>query len=1183
MHWNAKSRECRAQRAAVSWSLFALVGMTTCLIGAAPATQPSTPDGGQGATASDKPIREQSIYIPYTKLREIFEHEGRGVFLPYGEFEKLWRAAREKDGPPSESRPPVQFLINEVENEATVSKDVVTVKALVKIELLAEGWHHIPLGLTDAAATKAMIGDQPARMLFDPQKGYELLMEKKGKTAESITLTLEYAKAYEKTAGRNSVSFQPPQAPVSRWRIRIPESGVKVNISPLIAATQIPEKSPASQSSDETVVMAFVGAAPSVQIDWTPKAEGATGLASLATVQAEQQVRVEDGVVRTRTQLVYEISRAALSELIVEVPADQRVINVLDANVRQWSVVSPASTAPATPAAASAPAGDTARQRIAIQLFEPARAVQNLVIELEKFVSESEQRKLRVPVVAAIGVGRQQGIVVVAAAEGLRAEVATHTGLLQMDAVELPKSLTNWKWLLSYRYASLPFDLTLQVEKVLPRVVLDSLVEATLEPEQLTLDMLAVYTIERAGVFRFEFDVPAGYEVRKVAGLAIANAQPVQVDNHYLDGADKSHMVVNLASKALGRVALAVRLQRRLSEADLLTPTGRSVSMPLSIPRATANTVERAAGRLLVYSADSLRVNPGQMKGLRSVSFKEAFEGLASTRDTSPTTKPVLAFTYAQGDVELALSAERRKPQVTVRQLLLAQIEAGVTKYSATFTYDILYSGVASLRIDLPADLAPDIRNNTQGIREKVIDPAPKDLEQGDVAWSFTGETELNGTVQIRLEWEKKAEELAVGKTVEVALPHLKPRLVDRAWGQIVWTKVETLDVHESGEPKGVRPIDPQHDLMPGATVAGAARAFEFHGDWNLGVAVTRYKLEEVKRTSIERAVLQMVATRGNQLSVRALYRMRSAGQRLAVKLPGNVEFDNEPLRINGRPVALERGEQGEFFVPLVGLNADTPTLLELRYSVPQGGLRFTPPVFPSDPAIQKVYVCAYLPEELAYLGSRGPWTDEIDWTLTPSLHFRAMNRQSDPTLLSWVREGLNIPAGPGDAFQTDGRLFVFSTLRPTATGDATLRITAMSENWLSAIVFGVIVVIGLALWRSSAAKRGVVGGTFIVLLILSGVFLPTFLRQILGSTLVAAVAIVLIVWELHYLVWVRPRDPVVIARKQARQEAMLARIRNVAVPTPVVASVAATAPAAAAPSAPEAPKDEPKGGEPHA
>ena len=34
----------------------------------------------------------------------------------------------------------------------------------------------------------------------------------------------------------------------------------------------------------------------------------------------------------------------------------------------------------------------------------------------------------------------------------------------------------------------------------------------------MTLDLTAVYTIEKAGVFRLELDVPAGYEVRTVHG-----------------------------------------------------------------------------------------------------------------------------------------------------------------------------------------------------------------------------------------------------------------------------------------------------------------------------------------------------------------------------------------------------------------------------------------------------------------------------------------------------------------------------------------------------------------------------------------------------------------------------------------------------------------------------------------
>ena len=71
---------------------------------------------------------------------------------------------------------------------------------------------------------------------------------------------------------------------------------------------------------------------------------------------------------------------------------------------------------------------------------------------------------------------------------------------------------------------------------------------------------------------------------------------------------------------------------------------------------------------------------------------------------------------------------------------------------------------------------------------------------------------------------------------------------------------------------------------MPGATVAAAAGAFEFHGDWALRVVATRYKLEEVKHTSIERAVVRMVVTPADQVSVQALYRVRSGQQRLELK-----------------------------------------------------------------------------------------------------------------------------------------------------------------------------------------------------------------------------------------------------------------------------------------------------------
>ena len=397
---------------------------------------------------ADRKILEQDIYIPYEKLRQVFEKQGRGVFLPYDKFQELWQAAQDKTRPAAEIKPPVGALITEIDNEASVEKDVVNVKAKVKIEVLAEGWNEIPLRLGDAAITKATLAGQPARILGDAGEGYRLLVEKKGKQPEQIELALEYARAITRTPGQNSVSFQAPQAPVSRWRVVIPQAGVKVNLHPLLAATEVPNDkksdSGAAKKPDETVVLAFVGAAPIIRIDWTPKAEGATGLTAVASVQCDEQVWINEGVVRTHATLVYSISRAELLQLLIDVPADQKVINVFDVNVRKWSV-EPVKEG----------------QRITAELFEPAKAAQQVAVELEKFAGEKAKDTISVPTVKAVGVGRQQGVLVVQVADSLRAEATKTSGLLQVDPAELPGGLRSTRWAFSYRYAAVPFELTL--------------------------------------------------------------------------------------------------------------------------------------------------------------------------------------------------------------------------------------------------------------------------------------------------------------------------------------------------------------------------------------------------------------------------------------------------------------------------------------------------------------------------------------------------------------------------------------------------------------------------------------------------------------------------------------------------------------------------------------------------
>ena len=1060
---------------------------------------------------ADRKILEQDIYIPYEKLRQVFEKQGRGVFLPYDKFQELWQAAQDKTRPAAEIKPPVGALITEIDNVATVEKDVVSVKAKVKIEVLAEGWNEIPLRLGDAAITSATLAGQPARILGATGEGYRLLVEKKGKQPEQIELALNYARAITRTPGQNSVSFQAPQAPVSRWRVVIPQAGVKVNLHPLLAATEVPDdKKPdgsAVKKPDETVVLAFVGAAPTIRIDWTPKAEGATGLAAVASVQTEQQVWINEGVVRTRTTLGYSISRAELPQLLIDVPADQKVVNVFDVNVRKWSVE---------------PVKDG--QRITAELFEPAKTSQLVTVELEKFAGEKAKATVSVPTVKAVGVGRQQGVLVVQVAESLRAEATKTSGLLQVDPAELPGALRSARWAFSYRYASVPFELTLGIEKVQPQITVDSLVEAVLQPDRLTLDLTAIYTIEKAGVFRLELDVPAGFDVKKVRGVDVGTgAAPVQVDTHYLEGDKKTRLVVNLSRKAIGRVALGVQLQKDLRLPELLAPTDKAAQIPLPLPLVAPHTAERATGRLVISTPDNLQVvAPEKTNGLRSISYGEAYEGIRSPSPLSPgDPKPV--FTYAfnnEEPVDLTLTAERRKPQVTVEQLMEVRVEEGVVKYDFTFSYGILYSGVKSLRIDVPKEVAEGLRVTTPGFDKKTIDPPPADLTKGDVAWSLTGKSELIGTHVVKLHWDKPIGNLEIGKPVSLLVRYLKPMDVYLASGQIALVKSETIDVHESSDPKNLAknlwPIDPQHDLK--IPVPLAARAFRFDTDWSLTVVATRYELEKIKWSSIERALVRMVVTPSNTISVQALYRMRSGQQRVEVELPEKAAFDSQSLRINGRPAPLENGGTNKFYVPLVTANADTPFVLELRYTLPGDGSELTLPAFPKETAVVKEYLAVYLPEPRTLLGIRGPWTEEFTWQCD-----RLSRRHPSPTidpnhLVQWVHGQAASSVRQADDFQTDGQLYLYSTLHPAAGQAGSLEMTMIDDHVLSGLLFGITVLFGLLLLPARLPVRALVVGAAVIGLVLAGVFMPTFSMQILGSVLAAAVLVVAVLWTVAFV-----------------------------------------------------------------
>ena len=1098
---------------------------------AAPAQEPNPPE--KPGTA----INERTIYVPYDKLREVFERDGRGVFLPYDQFQQLWNAARANSAAQPELGPPLGAVIADIESVATLGREIVNVDAKLKIEILRAGWHRVPLRLNGVAIRSATIDNRPARVVSLDDGQFELLVAHDTDEPRMIELSLSYAKALNKLGGQSNVSFAAPQSSINRWTIRSGQSDVDVQIEPMIATSKKPTEptgiAPAENKIPGDEIQAFVGAAPEVKIVWTPKSEGAAGLSALVSAENKTQFQIDQGVARTSALVTLDISRAEIRSLSLSVPADQKVVNVFDRNVKKWDV---------KPVDAANPSGP---QTILVELFEPTLGRQQLAIELESFVEDSDGSVFSAPPIAVNDISRNSGVVVVRLATDLRGEVDKKTGLLQMDQTELPPELTNQAWDFAYRYAALPFDFSLKVKKIQPLINVEQLVEIAIRPIKMQVELSAIYDIQLTGVFQLVLDVPVEFEIREIRPLTLDGLANIPIDTFYRDTISPRRVIVTLSKKAIGKMGLLVSLTRELTDVNLLTPSETAAEIQAILPKAALEDIEFSQGHAIVYSTESLQINAASTTGLRADSFETAQAKLASALSVDDL-KPRLAFSFSHTPAEVKLTAKRRKPQVTAEQVVTVSIQSGVVKYDARLFYEVLYSGVKSLRLDVPSALVGELRNRSEKVLYQAIAPQPDDVRDGFTAWELTGDTEFFGKHEFRFTWEEKIAELTLGESAAVSVERLIPAAVDRASGQIVLTKSETVDVRPDADTIGLRPIDPQTDLFQGIQISDSALAFEFVDDWKLNLIATRFELQELKQTSISRAVVRVVALRQNELSVQCLYQVRSVGQRISLQLPAGFDaatsFDDQPIRINGRRVTPERGGKDLIYIPLTGQASDTPFLLEIRYNLPGLPNQIDLPVFTDEPAVQKVYLCVYLPQEQAMLHQSGPWTDEaidensgsiaafLNSGRADSLTRRMFRRRQEnvDALLSWVVEGVNVDGNASQKFEVDGRPYVFSALRPMPAPEGSLQLRTFSLTILNVVVCGLMVLVGLVLCRSTITRKlaGMLLG--LAVLVFLGVLFPLVTEHLLSESLLLTAGLVGLTWAVfHVRRWFQTTPPI--------------------------------------------------------
>lgn len=197
---------------------------------------------------------------------------------------------------------------------------------------------------------------------------YELLVRGQGKHQIKLSLVSGVKSAAE---GRN-FTVPCPAVGVSNLELEIPEKDLAVQVNPQ-RTTELQ-----SDPKGATRVRAVLGSTDQFTVSWQPKSGSTDQAAGLANVTDTITVDVGDGVVHSHAVFDFQILRGSLGELIVEVPPDQRLLDVQVPGLRDWQTETVDS-----------------RQRVKVRLHAPATQTVRLELHTESPIPEQAFRSTR--------------------------------------------------------------------------------------------------------------------------------------------------------------------------------------------------------------------------------------------------------------------------------------------------------------------------------------------------------------------------------------------------------------------------------------------------------------------------------------------------------------------------------------------------------------------------------------------------------------------------------------------------------------------------------------------------------------------------------------------------------------------------------------------------------------------
>ncbi|MDA1229212.1 MAG: hypothetical protein O2856_00430 [Planctomycetota bacterium] len=1028
---------------------------------------------------------DRLIYVPFRELQKVFNNQDASVVLPYAEYLDLMKRAINAVPVTTGNQ---DAVITSSSWSATVEKDLARVTVELKLNVLKkDGWATLPIAFGAAAIGKVEPNDGTVLLKGTGQGTYELLI----KGAGQKTMTLELLATVLTSPEDRSFAIQCPPTGISELVVTIPEPDQTVKITPL--QVLLPTEGIAVEG--KTVAKASLGATNQFEVHWNPRAGSKPVMDLLSSVTNQTSVRIEQGLLQSRTVLNYEILRGELRDVTALVPGDARIIDVVSAagRIRSWN---------------AEPAGET-HQIIKAELLVPATEKFQLEIQTERaiegdtlqLIGKSDDGKLQG--VHADAVVREAGRLAITTDASLTTVIKTQTGVKQVDAATVKgeqAAVAN-----TWEFSGTSGQLVVQIKPVEPRLLVTHNAQYVFRDDELRLKSVLKYEVERAGVFQLSLKVPESLTIDSVSADGMSE---FNIDK------GSSKVTLSLTQKRMGAIEVTVQGHQAFDAS--------AENAEVELPTLTPDGVEREIGVVTVYAPEFLDV----------ITDAEKLVGLIHSRDAAveqlSRLRHIGAWNFTRRPLALFVRTTPRPAQIAASVGTTVHVEPEIVKQNAVITFDIQNAGLDTLRVAVPEAVSNDVRFRmlSPGHTIQQRDKAAQ-AEDGWVTWTLVLNDETTGTVQLGVDWDVKlgerggvsppvqvaavapaagtpeaalAAESAAKVVPEQTLVVEPPRVLapfaenktDRrrvtltqTRGEIRLLRHESLSITADSHGETTEAIDVRElELME---QDGYLAYRYFAQPASATIRIRKHEIHEVAATVVTRGAIEVVTERQSLASWRCRFRITtSERQRLRIDLPLGCDLQ-APL-LNDQRTTIEKAtdvqaaDQWEAYYVNISRDwtSDQEFLLTLQFRCPIANKNVRPysgrgslqtlhlPVVGESggsTVVQQVKVVLWAPEEIAFLGDPDLWTQE---GAVPSSVTSPLKSPSAVAAASSINEWIDPDRVASGDFPTQGSASVYRAVGRQSE----IQVTWWSRAFLFWMISGTLVVIGLILRRTSWENR---------------------------------------------------------------------------------------------------------------